>query len=186
MFKHILRLCLVFSLKSCWLFLEQQNCADHLAIDGWTSPMTSSYLGVVVIWYDAGKIYHEILEFIRYVLQSQTSKSLSYQGDPGWPRVITVNILLWTWWLREFNIMICLHFPDFNHILVKQLATTSPTNFEQAFFEGHRKVNFIQHNTTSQTFKAEMAVGSWDGTPLFPEIDAAIWIMEKKLNQHAI
>jgi hypothetical protein len=43
----------------------------------------------------------------------------------------------------------------------------------------------MQHNTTSQTFKAEMAVGSWDGTPLFPEVDAAIRIMEKKLDRRA-
>jgi hypothetical protein len=41
----------------------------------------------------------------------------------------------------------------------------------------------MQHNTTLQTFKAEMAVGSWDGTPLFPEVDAAIHFMEKKLDQ---
>jgi hypothetical protein len=72
-----------------------------------------------------------------------------------------------------------------NRILVKQLATASSTDAERAFSEGHREVNFMQHNTTSQTFKAEMAVGSWDGTPLFPEVDAAIRIMEKKLDRRA-
>lgn len=33
----------------------------------------------------------------------------------------------------------------------------------------------------SQTFKAEMAVGSWDGTPLMPNISEAVRIMETKM-----
>ncbi|KDN47302.1 hypothetical protein RSAG8_03781, partial [Rhizoctonia solani AG-8 WAC10335] len=39
--------------------------AIHLAIDGWTSPISESYLGVIVVWYDKPKIYRCILEFIR-------------------------------------------------------------------------------------------------------------------------
>jgi hypothetical protein len=57
------------------------------------------------------------------------------------------------------------------------------TDAECAFSEGWRKVNFMQHNMASQTFKAQMAVGSWDGTPLFPSIGAAICIMEKHLDR---
>jgi hypothetical protein len=34
---------------------------------------------------------------------------------------------------------------------------------------------------SSQTFKAEMAVGSWDGMPLMPNISEAITIIEKKM-----
>ena len=67
-------------------------------------------------------------------------------------------------------------------MLAKQVAAASSTDAERAFLEGRREVNFMQHNTTSQTFKVEMAVGSWDGTPLFPEVDTAIRIMEKNLN----
>ena len=63
--------------------------------------------------------------------------------------------------------------------------SASSTDAEQAFSEGRREVNFMQHNMSLQTFKAEMAVGSWDGTPLFPECDAAIRIMEKKLDRRA-
>jgi len=39
----------------------------------------------------------------------------------------------------------------------------------------------MQHNMSSQTFKAEMAVGSWDGTPLMPNISEAISVMEKHI-----
>ncbi|KIM79281.1 hypothetical protein PILCRDRAFT_74542 [Piloderma croceum F 1598] len=63
-----------------------------------------------------------------------------------------------------------------------QHHSVSSTDAEQAFSEGHHEVNFMQHNMSSQTFKAEMAVGLRDGTPLFPECDAAIHIMEKKLD----
>lgn len=37
----------------------------HLVLDGWTSPLVSSYLGLVIIWYENGTIHHAILEFIR-------------------------------------------------------------------------------------------------------------------------
>jgi hypothetical protein len=43
----------------------------------------------------------------------------------------------------------------------------------------------MQHNMDSQTFKAEMAVRSWDGTPLFPDVGAAIQIMEAKMDRCA-
>jgi hypothetical protein len=43
----------------------------------------------------------------------------------------------------------------------------------------------MQHNMSSQTFKAEMAVGSWDGTPLMPNISEAIRIIERKMARGA-
>ncbi|KAG9080749.1 hypothetical protein FS749_007915 [Ceratobasidium sp. UAMH 11750] len=39
--------------------------ALHLAVDGWTSPSSESYLGTVVFWYEEARIYRAILEFIR-------------------------------------------------------------------------------------------------------------------------
>ena len=39
---------------------------------------------------------------------------------------------------------------------------------ERAFSTGRRQVNFMQHNMSSQTFQARMAVGSWVKTPLNP------------------
>ena len=53
--------------------VQNRNRAVHLAIDGWTSPLTSSYLGVVVIWYEAGKIHRAILEFLRCVVLSMNT-----------------------------------------------------------------------------------------------------------------
>jgi len=41
--------------------------AVHLVIDGWTSPLMASYLGIVVMWFSGGILHRRILEFIRYV-----------------------------------------------------------------------------------------------------------------------
>ena len=45
---------------------QSLNSAIHLVLDGWTSPIVSSYLGLVVVWYQNGLIHRAILEFIRY------------------------------------------------------------------------------------------------------------------------
>ncbi|KIK75068.1 hypothetical protein PAXRUDRAFT_173903 [Paxillus rubicundulus Ve08.2h10] len=63
-------------------------------------------------------------------------------------------------------------------------APASSTDVERAFSDGRRDVNFMQHNTSSQTFKSEMVVGSWDGTPLFPDIRRAVQIIENKGRRH--
>jgi hypothetical protein len=36
-------------------------------MDGWTAPIVASFLGIVVVWYESGKIHRAILEFIRFV-----------------------------------------------------------------------------------------------------------------------
>ncbi|PPQ84268.1 hypothetical protein CVT24_012844, partial [Panaeolus cyanescens] len=41
------------------------NGTVHLVLDGWTSPLTWAYLGLVVIWCQNGHIYRSVLEFIR-------------------------------------------------------------------------------------------------------------------------
>jgi len=45
--------------------LQKRDRVIHIALDGWTAPLVASYLGLVVIWYQDGKIYRAILEFIR-------------------------------------------------------------------------------------------------------------------------
>jgi len=45
--------------------LQKRDRVIHIAVDGWTAPLVASYLGLVVIWYQDGKIYRAILEFIR-------------------------------------------------------------------------------------------------------------------------
>ncbi|KAI9574966.1 hypothetical protein HD554DRAFT_2010427, partial [Boletus coccyginus] len=39
----------------------------------------------------------------------------------------------------------------------------------RAFSGGRLRVNHLQHRTGSQRFKAQIAVGSWFGTPLIPD-----------------
>ncbi|KZP21977.1 hypothetical protein FIBSPDRAFT_671842, partial [Athelia psychrophila] len=41
----------------------------------------------------------------------------------------------------------------------------------RAFSCGRLQVSHLQHNMSSQTFKAQMAVGSWAGTPLMPDLE---------------
>ena len=47
----------------------------------------------------------------------------------------------------------------------------SSVDAERAFSCGRLQVNHLQHNMSSQTFKAQMAVGSWAGTPFMPNLD---------------
>lgn len=75
-----------------------------------------------------------------------------------------------------------LYYHDISIHLTLVLSATALTDTEHAFSEGHQEVNFMQHNMSSQTFKAEMAVGSWDGTLLMPDISDAICIMEKHMS----
>ncbi|KAG2363134.1 hypothetical protein BDR07DRAFT_1283062, partial [Suillus spraguei] len=48
----------------------------HLIIDGWLAPFAYSYLGIVIVWYDRGKIWCSTLEFIR-LTQSHTGEYLA-------------------------------------------------------------------------------------------------------------
>ncbi|KAJ7060830.1 hypothetical protein C8F01DRAFT_936413, partial [Mycena amicta] len=57
----------------------------------------------------------------------------------------------------------------------------SSVDAERAFSGGRLQVNHLQHQTSSQTFKARVALGSWIGTPLMPSSSSAAVIMEKKL-----
>ncbi len=47
------------------IFIQKLDSTIHLVLDGWTSPLVSSYLGLVVVWYEKGYIHRAILEFIR-------------------------------------------------------------------------------------------------------------------------
>ncbi|KIK77888.1 hypothetical protein PAXRUDRAFT_165481 [Paxillus rubicundulus Ve08.2h10] len=59
-------------------------------------------------------------------------------------------------------------------------APALSTDTERAFSDGCQELNFMQHNMSSQTFKAEMAMGSWDGALLFLDIQRAVQIIEDK------
>ncbi|KAF7969646.1 hypothetical protein HWV62_26741 [Athelia sp. TMB] len=50
-------------------------------------------------------------------------------------------------------------------------APTSSVDAERAFSVGRLQVNHLQHNMSSQSFKAQMALGAWAGGPLLPDLD---------------
>ncbi|KAG8698697.1 hypothetical protein FRC08_005760 [Ceratobasidium sp. 394] len=51
-------------------------------------------------------------------------------------------------------------------------APASSVDAERAFSNGRLMVNHLQHQMSSRTFQAKMAVGSWVGTPLLPDLTA--------------
>jgi len=57
----------------------------------------------------------------------------------------------------------------------------SSVNAECAFSVGRLEVNHLQHSTSPQTFKAQVAVGSWAKTPLDPGLSETINIIEKQM-----
>ncbi|EJD02901.1 uncharacterized protein FOMMEDRAFT_86151 [Fomitiporia mediterranea MF3/22] len=62
-------------------------------------------------------------------------------------------------------------------------APATSVDAERAFSHGRHQVNFTQHNMSSNTFVAQMAVGSWDNTPLFPDLTNAFNIIEAKISR---
>lgn len=60
-------------------------------------------------------------------------------------------------------------------------APASSVDAERAFSGGRLQVNHLQHGISSQTFKAQVAVGSWFNTPLMPDLEVATNIMRQKM-----
>jgi hypothetical protein len=58
------------------------------------------------------------------------------------------------------------------------LATT--IDGEWAFSEGQQEMGFMQHNTSHDTFKALMAVGSWASTSFF-SLYEAVKVLEAQI-----
>jgi hypothetical protein len=67
--------------------------------------------------------------------------------------------------------------------LVRGLGVASSVDAERAFSRGRLEVSYLQHNMSSQTFKADMAVGSWVDTPLRPGIMDTVKIVEKRIER---
>ena len=57
----------------------------------------------------------------------------------------------------------------------------SSVDAECAFSVGRLEVYHLQHSTSPQTFKAQVAVGSWAKTPLYPGLSETIKIVEKQM-----
>lgn len=59
----------------------------------------------------------------------------------------------------------------------------SSVDAERAFSGGRLQVNHLQHGISLQTFKAQVAVGSWFHTPLMPDLSVATTIMREKMRK---
>ncbi|KAG2075398.1 hypothetical protein BDR04DRAFT_1069808 [Suillus decipiens] len=62
-------------------------------------------------------------------------------------------------------------------ILKSYYYIDSSVGAERAFSGGRLQVNHLQHGISSQTFIAQVAVGSWSNTPLIPDLSAATAII---------
>ena len=62
-------------------------------------------------------------------------------------------------------------------------VVASSVDAERAFSGGRLQVNHLQHGMSSQTFKAQMAVGSWIGPPIFPSINPFISIVKDNMDR---
>ncbi|QRV96254.1 hAT family dimerization protein [Ceratobasidium sp. AG-Ba] len=60
-------------------------------------------------------------------------------------------------------------------------ALASSVDAERAFSCGRLMVNHLQHQMSTRSFQAQMAVGSWYGTPLLPSLDDVAQKLEKHM-----
>ncbi|KAG8726396.1 hypothetical protein FRC11_000220, partial [Ceratobasidium sp. 423] len=60
-------------------------------------------------------------------------------------------------------------------------APATSVDAERAFSAGRLTINHLQHNMSPETFEAKMAVGSWYGTPLLPEISDVASIIRESM-----
>jgi hypothetical protein len=61
------------------------------------------------------------------------------------------------------------------------LNIASSVDAERAFSNGRLEVNHLQHNMSPQTFKAQIAIGSWSRTPLYPGLVEVMRIIERSM-----
>ncbi|EPQ54973.1 hypothetical protein GLOTRDRAFT_25702, partial [Gloeophyllum trabeum ATCC 11539] len=54
----------------------------------------------------------------------------------------------------------------------------SSVDAERSFSSGRLTVNHLQHNMSSQSFKAQVAVGSWIKTPLLSDVKVVARVIE--------
>jgi hypothetical protein len=68
------------------------------------------------------------------------------------------------------------HFCCYSDTLLASLVDAEP-----AFSVGRLEINHLQHNISPQTFKAQVAVGSWAKTSLYPGLSETIKIVQKQM-----
>jgi len=68
------------------------------------------------------------------------------------------------------------------HSRSHDLVIASSVDAERAFSGGRLQVNHLQHGMSSQTFKAQTAVSSWFGPPIFPSTAPFVSIIEDRMS----
>ncbi|KAI6018854.1 hypothetical protein EDC04DRAFT_2576187 [Pisolithus marmoratus] len=63
------------------------------------------------------------------------------------------------------------------------MLLASSVDAERVFSGGHLQVNHLQHQMGSQSFKAQVAVGSWYNMPLLPSTSSSAVIIKNKLSK---
>ncbi|KAG9097893.1 hypothetical protein FRC07_010716 [Ceratobasidium sp. 392] len=84
-------------------------------------------------------------------------------------------------WTREEN----LGSPIARMALDILTAPASSVDVERAFSGGRMAVNYRQHRMSLSTFRAKMALGAWYGTPLMPNIEEAVYVMNDGTTDHS-
>ncbi|EUC59335.1 hypothetical protein RSOL_308600, partial [Rhizoctonia solani AG-3 Rhs1AP] len=122
------------------VFLRMET-GVHLAIDGWSSPLTASFLGVVVFWRTGSTMWRSVLEFI-HLTESHTGSYLAEKTLECLDRFS----------LRNHVVSVCLDNASNNNTLVQHLALSLP-NFPGSEFRGR-----CMAHITNLAAKAFMAV----------------------------
>lgn len=47
------------------VLVQKYDGVIHVQADGWQAPLITSFMGIVIMWYDEGKIWRAVLEFCR-------------------------------------------------------------------------------------------------------------------------
>lgn len=58
-------------------------------------------------------------------------------------------------------------------------CAASSVDAERSFSTGRLKLNHLQHNKSSETFRAQMCLNSWDGGPFFPTLEDLGCVLEE-------
>jgi hypothetical protein len=74
------------------------------------------------------------------------------------------------------------HVLSFGFSLLTSCSATS-VEAKRQFSIGCQSMNFMQHNMLHDTFRARMALGSWDNTPMFPSFEVAAHIIDNYMAQ---
>ncbi|QRV82979.1 AC transposase [Ceratobasidium sp. AG-Ba] len=90
--------------------------AIHFAIDGWTSTQSSSFLGLVVIWQDEGRIWRSILEFV-HLTHAHTGEYLALRVAERFKR----------YGIDKKVLSICLDNAYSNNTLIDSLSALIPS-----------------------------------------------------------